>query len=190
MFPYFYFFLPSKSFLTFVFHGFPESLHLLLNSQQEAQPSLSKILMCSSGSQKNGHQNIHSWDLMKYSSYFKARKLLGNSPVVQWLGLCAFTAKDLGLIPGLGTKILKVFFCPRLMACQILVPCYCCYSVVSDSLWPRGLKHRLLCPSLFPGICSNSCPLSWWCYLTISSSAAPFSFCLQSFSASGSCPMS
>ena len=27
-------------------------------------------------------------------------------------------------------------------------------------------------------ICSNSCPFSWWCYLTVSSSAAPF-FCLQ-----------
>ena len=35
----------------------------------------------------------------------------------------------------------------------------------------------------------NSCPLSRWCYLTISSSAAPFS-CLQSFPASGSFPMS
>ena len=36
-------------------------------------------------------------------------------------------------------------------------------SVVSDSLWPHGLQHaRLLCPSLFPGICSNSCPLSPW----------------------------
>ena len=35
----------------------------------------------------------------------------------------------------------------------------------------------------------NSCPLSQWCYLTISSSAAPF-FCLQSFPASGSFPMS
>ena len=32
--------------------------------------------------------------------------------------------------------------------------------------------------------------LSQWCYLTSSSSAAPFSFCLQSFPASGSFPMS
>ena len=38
--------------------------------------------------------------------------------------------------------------------------------------------------------CSNSCPLSRWCYLTTSSSAALFSFCLQSFPASGSFPMS
>ena len=33
------------------------------------------------------------------------------------------------------------------------------------------------------------CPLSQWCYLTISSSAASF-FCLQSFPASGSFPIS
>ena len=39
-------------------------------------------------------------------------------------------------------------------------------------------------------VCSNSCPLSQWCYLIISSSSVPFSFCLQSFSASGSFPMS
>ena len=38
------------------------------------------------------------------------------------------------------------------------------------------------------GVCSNSCPLSQWCYLTISSSATPFSLCLQSFPASGSFP--
>ena len=60
-----------------------------------------------------------------------------------------------------------------------------------DSLQPHGLQHaRLPCPSLSPGVCSNSCPLSQWCYLSISSSAAPFSFCLQSFPASGSFPMS
>ena len=28
------------------------------------------------------------------------------------------------------------------------------------------------------------CPLNWWCHPTISSSSAPFSFCLQSFTAS------
>ena len=62
---------------------------------------------------------------------------------------------------------------------------------MSDSLQLHGLQHtRLPCPSLSPGICSNSCPLSWWCYLTISSSAIPFSFCLQFFLASGYFPMS
>ena len=43
--------------------------------------------------------------------------------------------------------------------------------------------------SLSPGACSDSCPLSQWCHPTISSSAAPFSFCHQSFPASGSFPM-
>ena len=37
---------------------------------------------------------------------------------------------------------------------------------------------------------SNSCPVSRCCYLTISSSATPFSICPQSFPASGSFPMS
>ena len=41
-----------------------------------------------------------------------------------------------------------------------------------------------------PGVCSNSCPLSQWCHPTISSSVTLFSSCLQSFSASGSFPMS
>ena len=45
-----------------------------------------------------------------------------------------------------------------------------------------GTQHtRLLCFPLSPGICSDSCMLSQWCYLTISSSAAPFPF-LPSFS--------
>ena len=35
-------------------------------------------------------------------------------------------------------------------------------------------------------VCSNSCALSQWCYPTISSSVISFSFCLQSFPASGS----
>ena len=40
------------------------------------------------------------------------------------------------------------------------------------------------------GVCSDSCPLSWWCPPTISFSVALFSFCLQSFPASGSFPVS
>ena len=39
-------------------------------------------------------------------------------------------------------------------------------------------------------VCSSSCPLSWWCYLTISSSAVLFSICRHFFLASGSFPMS
>ena len=44
-------------------------------------------------------------------------------------------------------------------------------SVVSDSLQPHGLQHaRPPCLSPTPGVHSNSCPLSRWCHLTISSS--------------------
>ena len=65
------------------------------------------------------------------------------------------------------------------------------HQVVPSSLHPHGLQHaRLPSPSLFPGVCSNLCPLSWWCFPTIWSSTTPFSFCLQSFPASGSFPVS
>ena len=62
---------------------------------------------------------------------------------------------------------------------------------MSDSLWPHGLQHvRLPCALLSPRVCSNSCLLRQWCYLTISCSVTCFSFCLQSFPASRSFPMS
>ena len=64
----------------------------------------------------------------------------------------------------------------------------CCAVAKScPTLWPHGLQHvRFFCPSLTPGVCLNSSSLNQWCYLTISSSAAFFSFCFQSFPASGS----
>ena len=61
---------------------------------------------------------------------------------------------------------------------------------MSDSLWPHGMQHiRLIYPPLSLRGCSDSFPLSWWCYLKISSSAI-FFFCFQSFPASGSFLMS
>ena len=80
--------------------------------------------------------------------------------------------------------------------------CHClqiwCYIFISVqfsrsvmSLRPHGLQHdRLPYPSPTPGTYSNSCPLSRWCHLTISSSVVPCSSHLQSFPASGSFPMS
>ena len=63
-------------------------------------------------------------------------------------------------------------------------------SVVSNSLQPHGLqKARPPCPSPTPRVYSNSCPSSWWCHPTISSSVILFSSCLQSFPASGSFPV-
>ena len=82
---------------------------------------------------------------------------------------------------------------------EIYIYIYCCelssfyfsLSVVSDSLQPHGLQHaRPPCSSPTPGVYPNSCPLSQWCHPTILSSVVPFSFCLKSFPASGSFPMS
>ena len=57
--------------------------------------------------------------------------------------------------------------------------------VMSSSLQPHGLQHtRLPCPAPSPRACSNSCPLSWWCHWTTSSSVTPFP-CPQSFPVSG-----
>ena len=63
------------------------------------------------------------------------------------------------------------------------------HSVMSDSLWPHEPQHtRLPYPSLSPGVHSKL--FSRWCCLTILSSTTLFSFCLQSFPASGSFPVS
>ena len=89
---------------------------------------------------------------------------------------------------------------PNYMSCAswigrwILYYCATCCCSVTESwltLQTHERQHaRLPCSSLSPRVCSNSCPLSQWCYPTISSSTAPFSFCLQSFPASRSFPMS
>ena len=57
------------------------------------------------------------------------------------------------------------------------------HEVVSDSFHLHGLQQH------FPALHLSPCPLSRWCYLTISSSSAPLSFCLQSFPASGAFPV-
>ena len=65
------------------------------------------------------------------------------------------------------------------------------HQVLSDASQPHELQHpRLPCLSLSPRVFPSSCPLHWLCHPTISSSVTLFSFCLQSFLASGSFPMS
>ena len=54
---------------------------------------------------------------------------------------------------------------------------------------PWTVACRFLCPSLSPRVFSDLCPLSRWCYPTISSSVIPFSSYPQSFPASGSFQM-
>ena len=78
------------------------------------------------------------------------------------------------------------------MPMQLESSCYCSVTKSCPSLCnPMDCSTAVLpCPSLSPGVCSNSCPFSWWCHPTISSSVAPFFSCPQSFPASGSFPVS
>ena len=58
---------------------------------------------------------------------------------------------------------------------------------MSNSFRSHNLQQiRFPCPSLSPRICSNSCPLTWWCHPNISSPITLISSCPQSFPASGS----
>ena len=59
-------------------------------------------------------------------------------------------------------------------------------SVASNSLQSHEPQHpRPPCPSPTPRVQPNSCPFSWWCHPTVSSSVVPFSSCPQSFAAQG-----
>ena len=71
-----------------------------------------------------------------------------------------------------------------LLNCWCLVTQFCLTLCNSMDCSTPGLSV----PS--PAVCPNSCPLRWWCHPAISSSDAFFFFCLQSFPASGSFPMS
>ena len=70
---------------------------------------------------------------------------------------------------------------------MFLGTCYCNqFSSVAQCVrlfvTPWTAEHQASLPWPTPGVYSNSCPLSWWCHPTISSSVVPFS-CLQSFPA-------
>ena len=72
---------------------------------------------------------------------------------------------------------------------QLLGSAQHCFGTPLTAAYQASLSFTI---SLFvkTGVCLNSCPLSWWCYLCTSSAAAPFNFCLWSFPASGSFPVS
>ena len=109
--------------------------------------------------------------------YKKEEKNLGSSSLSDLTSITPALKRQARRIVG---------FQPMLSVC-----CQFSRSVVSDSLRPHGLQRaRPSCPSPTPGVYSNSCPLSWWCHLTISSSVVPVSSRVQSLPASGSFQMS
>ena len=84
------------------------------------------------------------------------------------------------LLPPLLSFTLPPFF-------QLIIQSLCCVRLF-ESPWTAA--RQAPCPSLSPRVCSNSCPLNWWCHPTILFSVNPFFSCLQSFPASWSFPMS
>ena len=91
-------------------------------------------------------------------------------PVRLWCGLCfywiIFPLAVLLAIDKGSRQYVYVLYVGTIRICSVTKSC--------PTLWPHGLPHaRLPCPSLSPGACSNSCPLSWWCHPTMSSSVAP-----------------
>ena len=83
------------------------------------------------------------------------------------------------------TFLIKLFWV-ILSSLQFSLVAQLCLTVCNS----MGCNTRPPCPSPTPGAYSNSCPWSQWCHPNISSSVIPFSSCLQSFSGSGSFPMS
>ena len=89
------------------------------------------------------------------------------------------------------TIILKLFLSDLLLFFQVSVSSVQLFNCVRLFVKPHGLQHsRPPCSSPSPRVYSNSCLLSQWCRLTISSSVVPFSSCPQALPASGSFPMS
>ena len=84
-----------------------------------------------------------------------------------------------------GNYLISPELCPAFYFCWFFL-LYCSVAKSCPTLCHPWTAAWLLCSALSPGVCSNSCPSSWWCYLTISSSAASLSFCLQSSPESGS----
>ena len=70
----------------------------------------------------------------------------------------------------------------RMLICICLKQNFPCFLVAQScpNLCDPVLQHTTLpCPSQLPGVCSNSCSLSWWCHPTIAPSVIPFTHVLS-----------
>ena len=128
---------------------------------------------------------FHIWKTVSNCSYL---------PLCQWINFS--TGKFVGhfsfsFSSSMGS-ILVGYLCWIQYSLCFKSNCRCSvFQDTTDSSWPDGLWHaRLPCPSLSPRVCPSSCPLNQWRRPTILSFVALFSFCLESFPASGSFSMS
>ena len=82
---------------------------------------------------------------------------------------------------------------PDLLHCRSILDIRATVVQLLSQVWlfdtPQIAARQAPCPPPSPRVCSNSHPLSWWFDPAISSSAAHFSICLQSFLASEPFPM-
>ena len=106
-----------------------------------------------------------------------------------WLSHSAFPTPPLMLVTGLPPSVPFLTICQRHFSSLILLLFLFGHSVVSDSVTPQTAACQAslsttISRSLLKFMSTESV------MLTMSSSAAPFSFCLQSFPASGSFLMS
>ena len=92
---------------------------------------------------------------------------------MQWLSVPLSGRLQKGLCSWVNLMTASIPFTTKILSfpvCSVSSVQFSC-SVTSDSLRPHGLQlARFLCPSPTPGAYSNSCPSSWWCHSTISSS--------------------
>ena len=132
--------------------------------------------------------------------------ILGFSLITFWGNILKTASKSNILLGNICKHMFHTLFPPNHKMCIIAFYCnlplseqpsvhllllWVSHQVLSGSLRPHGLQHaKLPCPLQSPGVYPSSCTSHQWCHPTISFSVTPFSFCLQSFLASGSFPIS
>ena len=119
------------------------------------------------------HYSILQTQLSTLLAFLKIHFSLLNSgrlPPSDWV-LSHPAACKLSLIVSDNNHRVQLVYSPIITIDSVQFSC----SVVSDSLKPHELSDaKPPCPSPIPKIYPNSCPLSWWCHPTISSSVIPF----------------
>ena len=114
------------------------------------------------------------WSFPRSQLYASGGQTTGASASVFPINIQGwFPCGLIGLISLLSPGTLKSLLQHHSLKASVLRCSAFLWSNSHISLWPHGWQHaRLPCPSLSPGVCSNSCSLSWWCHLIISSQAA------------------
>ena len=115
-------------------------------------------------------ETVHFWSKITWENISQILYLISSFslhfPFVSWENLLLCFLSIIHFL-----WIVIIFFACLLMfrnngLCMLLL--LFSWSVVSDCLLLHGLQHtRLLCLSLSPEFCSDSCPLSQWCYFRL-----------------------